>query len=193
MGKLDLESQIRRVADFVYTKCSQDIRDGELAVDTLIRLVCEYHELQEKQLGVVQRAQADALSGEFADLRRSHERLEKQWALADMERCALRAALENIQGVAKRLGISEHSELGYALSRRAGTLAGKVEVAADFDTPLNLVPDATPAPDHHNARRLAWREYTCAAVSSAHLPSYSPTEIATAMLAEEEKIFGELK
>lgn len=192
MGKLDLESQIRRAADFVYTECAQDIRDGELATDTLIRLVREYHELQEKQLGAVL-AHADALSGEVAGLKRSHERLEKQWALAATERSTLQAALENAQDVAKRLGISEHSELGHALfCAGTGERAGKVEVA-NYIGPLNLVPDATPAPDHHNARRLAWREYTCAAVSSAHLPSYSPTAIATAMLAEEEKIFGELK
>lgn len=50
--------------------------------------------------------------------------------------------------------------------------------------------EATPAPDHHNARRLAWREY---AKEQHGLTAPGSADWADHMLDEEEKRFGEVK
>jgi hypothetical protein len=51
--------------------------------------------------------------------------------------------------------------------------------------------EATPAPDHHNARRLAWREYAAFSTYTAHPPDR--INMADALLTAEEARFGEVK
>ena len=77
--------------------------------------------------------------------------------------------------------------------RKTGTMAGKVEVADDFDEPDVTgggIWNPEPAPDHHNARRLAWREYASRAGGPHNI---SVDDWADRMLSEEEKRFGEIK
>lgn len=89
--------------------------------------------------------------------------------------------------------------------RTTGTMAGKVEVDDDFDAEVQIEAlsgaevrnwqrknvEAAPAPDHHNARRLAWREYAVSSSYTAHPPDR--INMADALLTAEEARFGEVK
>jgi hypothetical protein len=51
--------------------------------------------------------------------------------------------------------------------------------------------EAAPAPDYHNARRLAWREYAVSSSYTAHVPDR--ISMADELLTAEEARFGEVK
>jgi uncharacterized coiled-coil protein SlyX len=134
----------------------------------------ENHSIVVKQLAESANELA-AARGRIAELGPAPSKVDvEEWRTAPLDR-----------GEEKEQGSNQAKLLTY----RDHTLRARVEALRQ--SPLNPVPDSAPAPDHHNARRLAWREYVTAAVACG--PSTDVLAWADRLVAEEEKRFGEIK